>query len=91
MAGIEDYYLIRTNDPALENHVQTDGSLSFPNPPFDGDEGWAVGKLNGYYAAPKGKIDEEELEWLEDNNIVYYSVSFNESNQVIGGNLPKTP
>ena len=71
MAGIEDYYLIRTNDPALENHVQTDGSLSFPIPPFEGDEAWTVGKLAGYYAVPKGQIDDFELDWFDENSIVY--------------------
>ena len=86
MAGIEEYYLISTSDPKVKPYVVND-VLSFPNPPFEGDEAWGVGQLAGYYAAPKGKIDEEELEWLEDNNIVYYSVSFNESNQVIGGNF----
>jgi len=91
MAGIEDYYLISTTDPALDNHVGVDGSLSFPNPPFDGDEAWAVGKLNGYYAVPKGQIDDFELDWFDENGIVYYSVSFNQSNQVIGGNLPNLP
>lgn len=86
MAGIEEFYLISTSDQAVQPYVQND-VLSFPIPPFEGDEAWGIGQLPGYYAAPKGKIDEEELEWLEDHNIVYYSVSFNESNQVIGGNF----
>lgn len=87
MAGIEDFYLISSSDPNVNQYINpNDGSLSLPEP-FDGDEAWGLSKLAGYYAAPKGKIDEEELEWLEENNIVYYSVSFNESNQIIGGSF----
>ena len=90
MAGIEKYYLISTSDQAVQPYVQND-VLSFPIPPFEGDEAWTVGKLAGYYAVPKGQIDDDELDWLDENSIVYYSISFNESNQVIGGNLPKLP
>jgi hypothetical protein len=86
MAGIEEFYLISTSDPNVQPFVQND-VLSFPIPPFEGDEAWQLGRLAGYYAVPKGQIDGEELEWLEDHNIVYSNVSFNESNQVIGGNF----
>lgn len=86
MAGIEEFYLISTSDQAVQPYVQND-VLSFPTPPFEGDEEWRLDQLAGYYAAPKGKIDDEELEWLEDHNIAYIAHSFNESNQVIGGNF----
>ena len=89
MAGIEEYYLISTNDPKVTTYAH-DGVLSFPSP-FEQEDIWQSGRYAGYYAVPKGQIDDDELDWLDENSIVYYSISFNESNQVIGGNLPKLP
>lgn len=89
MAGIEEFYLISTNDQNALGYREGE-VLKFPSP-FEQEDIWQLGRYAGYYAVPKGQIDDDELDWLDENSIVYYSISFNESNQVIGGNLPKLP
>jgi len=89
MAGIEEFYLISTKDEKAQSYLENN-VLKFPSP-FEPEDIWQTGRYAGYYAVPKGQIDDDELDWLDENSIVYYSISFNESNQVIGGNLPKNP